>query len=282
MEGEWLFTTAQNKIYYVHLLEVFGLGESEEPTGQQLLITWVRCLCVDIQDQDYMSIVPKFTKQYLTANIDAEVVDGSTSTWFLWQEVAKLEKNDPPNMIELSQNPELFNDSWTQFKYTMVGNLVYFILFKLNNQENFETDWQKICLACFRIDSHQGRSSKISATQFYLNEQELALVPRILDHRCQKLSLYTSLICIKGRMFAFSNISDRKFCMRIHCFYRSQILLIGGGDTVMMPGTYALGGLAEFITVIRNGRTRGYFGSQRAPSRNPQQDTLTVFRYILS
>ena len=224
-------------------------------------------------------IWPSFSTTYLYISFIGGFGDDARILHFLWEPIDDLQTERPFYDLNLQMNPDLFNLLWTGETTLIVGQFVYFILHQQKDSEDNRGGFQQIALACFRISPSDHTLTKVSAIKFQLDDSALVLVPRCLDHRLSKLTDLTSTISTNLGVFSIINLWQKKFCLKIYCFYKSQILPIGGTN-MKLPGTYRLEPNTEFSQERQNGKISCFFGFRRYAGQG-NLDELRVFRYIL-
>ena len=255
------------------------LPTAEEPSFS-LLASWIQTVKMPFEDRQSMFFTPSFSKKYLSISLSSQE-NRVSKLDFLWKRIDSLQNDEPFGIIQINSNPELWDTPWDDFEHLVVGNLVYMALCNSSDSSGMLVGFQEIGLACFSMNPHSNSTKKISAIKYKVNQQDYLSPTRSLDYRQQALYQFTSLISIKGRVFALASLSTKSWYLKIHSFYRSKILLIGGSN-MKTPGHYALGPHTEILRVDQDAHLAGYFGYTRIVSaHNKTQDVLSCFRYIL-
>ena len=267
------------RVFYVRIRDI----TSTKPTAAgslRSLKDFARSFEVGSPGEGLVFFDLTFSDKYLVI-FSRKYGQGTVTPFFiLWKRIEEIKDDAPFSKMDLNSQPEFGADVWNQRSFLVVGDLVYLSLSVRPNQALSQIGTKKFGLACFKINPTVQTLTKISSLMYNFDGTDLILVPRTLDYQLSSPQVFLSLISVKSRVFAVTNVSLSKFCIRIHCFHKSQILSIGGGMR-HSPGTYVLQQDAQFQLLVRDSRTLGYFGYQKRQNTQMKHDLLTVFRYIL-
>lgn len=154
MNGSWLYTNESwiPSLWYLNLREIASHLNTREKRSAGIG-NFVREIQLRIEDKRYRNMQGDFD-----GNCFAIKYFGQTNTdnrapccAFRWKYTKDLKNNSIPyRWIELSQNPELLNEDWSNFSYFISGNMVYFSLTR--KDQLFHNFPSRLALASFKLD----------------------------------------------------------------------------------------------------------------------------------
>lgn len=261
--------------WYVNLKEVASKLD-KLPHQSTNLSDWTNKINLTIEDNRYRVMSGRFEGNYLTIRYFGTTAGNETVCCaFRWKHIKDLNNSLIPfGWLELSQNPELFDEGWHDFTHFILEDMVYFSFTK--DEDFFGNLHSKKALACYRLSPSDPKVRvKVSAYSFTLDNGEFVLQPRHLHPGAVFEHPYSDrLFSAKRKVFAFMRQSEATF--KIYCFHKSSILPIGGSN-VQTPGTYVTGPNETLFGWNR----KGFFGKEVSSICGNKQ-SITVHRYILT
>lgn len=263
-------------ISYLNLEEI-SQQLSIDPTKPIELSKHVREVSVDTYDPRGMSLT--FSTDYFIANSNAAVEDKGRFCFF-WKSLNTSDNSQHLGVLRLDENSELFDEDWNGISYFVKRNVVYFSLSKIGYRRGEAGDIHKIGLASFRIEPDGKTLTRLSGRVVEIDQGQVSMLPSCLDERfCPDVRDF--FLIIKRRVFVVSECSRSVRCFKIHCFYKSQVLPIGGTN-MGSAGTYHLGPGMDLFTGTVGSMHSGYFNLKWSAANEPKKDELTVSRFIIS
>ena len=177
--------------------------------------------------------------------------------------------------LQLSNNAELFNQDWNDARYLVYRDTFYLSLEKSCWQSNPNPSHQSALASC-RIALNNTSLDIVSAILLKgdLSQFDFDLLPGFFDYRF-RLEDLNFFVVASERVFAVTRIGVRHNCIKIHCFYRTKILPIGGTN-VGSPGIYV------FSKGQGQNTKQGYFYSICCDEVHGTKTAWNVCRLILT